>query len=316
MVPLVSIREEILTFDSNGLRLAGVLSRPDEGAADRSARGQSGRTGAGAPGSLENRDQQTRPSGEDCAVVLIHGWGGYRIGAHGLLVKLARALARRGLPSLRFDLRGRGDSDGDADQASLDDMIADTLAAGRALSAATGAGRLAALGHCSGGNVALGAATLEPSFDRLVPISTFPFQEQITAVHRAAARRGRWARLLARALWPATWIKVLRGQVRWGRIVENVTGVGSDPTDAAGRNLKHSVRDIPAALAGWRGSALFIYGGADAEDRASLAYYKKFARGRDLDFRFRSIQGANHNFYARAWEDELVDQACRFLTDS
>ena len=74
----------------------------------------------------------TKPPGEAPAwrgVVFVHGWGGNRIGPHRIIVKVSRALAARGIASLRFDLRGRGDSPGDPDATTLDMMIDDTCAA-------------------------------------------------------------------------------------------------------------------------------------------------------------------------------------------
>ena len=277
------MREEVLTFPSDGHRLVGILTRPE----------------ADAP--------------PPRAVLLVHGWGGYRIGTHGMLVALARALAAAGLPALRFDLRGRGDSDGHADRVGLDDMISDTLAAAEALSQATGAPRLGAVGHCSGGNVILGAAVQDARIDRLVPISTFPFQEQMTEAHRAAFRRDRRRTVLARALDPRTWGKVLCGQVRWGRVLAGVIGRESAPADAAGRNLKQSRRDIPGMLASFKGRALFLYGGADPVDQASRRFYETFADRHGLDFTFAAIEGANHNFYSTVWEAELARLARAFL---
>jgi uncharacterized protein len=275
--------EETLTFDSSGLRLAGILTRPESAA--------------------------QAPRG----VILIHGWGGYRIGAHGMLVKMARALAAEGVPALRFDLRGRGDSEGDVESASVDDMIADALAAGAALAEATGVTKLGAIGHCSGGNVALGAAVKDARYDRLVPISTFPFQEHITASHRKAYRRGRLAAVIGKAFSPRTWVKMVRGEVHWGRVAKNVTQGEGTPEDAAGWNLKRSREDIPGMLAGWKGKALFIYGGADAEDEASLAFYKAFAAERGAAFQFAVIDGANHNFYSLEWEAELSRKSVEFM---
>lgn len=49
----------------------------------------------------------------DIAVVLLHGWAGYRTGPHDMLVKTARMLAENGYHCIRFDFRGKGYSQGD-----------------------------------------------------------------------------------------------------------------------------------------------------------------------------------------------------------
>ena len=75
--------EEPLCIESQGERLIGVLHRPQ------------------TPGNL------TR------GVVVVVGGPQYRIGSHRQFVLLARSLAARGTPVLRFDLAGMGDSGGE-----------------------------------------------------------------------------------------------------------------------------------------------------------------------------------------------------------
>ena len=75
--------EEPVCIESQGERLIGVLHRP-----------------------------QT-PSGASRGMVIVVGGPQYRVGSHRQFVLLARALAARGTPVLRFDLAGMGDSDGE-----------------------------------------------------------------------------------------------------------------------------------------------------------------------------------------------------------
>ena len=46
-------------------------------------------------------------------VVILVGGPQYRVGSHRQFLLLARALAQHGVPVLRFDFRGMGDSDGE-----------------------------------------------------------------------------------------------------------------------------------------------------------------------------------------------------------
>jgi exosortase A-associated hydrolase 1 len=68
-------------FDCNGCRLFGIL-------------------------------HSAKPS-FDTGVVLLVGGPQYRVGAHRMFVDIARRLCAAGIPVLRFDFRGMGDSDGD-----------------------------------------------------------------------------------------------------------------------------------------------------------------------------------------------------------
>lgn len=63
-----------------------------------------------------------------------------------LLAEVASGLAAAGLPALRFDFFGTGDSDGDSDDCDFASMHTDMDMALRALCAETGVGRVALLG--------------------------------------------------------------------------------------------------------------------------------------------------------------------------
>lgn len=67
------------------------------------------------------------PCASDVGVVLIVGGPQYRVGSHRLFVRLCRELAVSGTPSLRFDVRGMGDSTGES--RSFEALSADVAAA-------------------------------------------------------------------------------------------------------------------------------------------------------------------------------------------
>lgn len=280
--PETACTERALSFLSGGHRLVGVLAEP--GPEVESA---------------------------EVAAVLVHGWGSYRAGPHAMLIKLARALAESGVPTLRFDLRGRGDSEGDYFETDLDGMIADCVAAGTLVRRETGRDALAAVGLCSGGNVIIGAATLAPEFVKLVPISTLPFQSHKKASQerrRTLAALASYARKLLR---PETYGKLFRGEVHFDLVRKAVAG-GEGGTEG-GRNRKESSRDIVAAFARYPGALLFLYGGADAEGDEGRRHYEAFSREHGIRAAFHVVDGANHNFYSLAWEREVIDETVRFV---
>src|SRR5690242_8322760 len=82
MYPAMTPSELALTFDCRGQSLVGILS----GTGEVAERG----------------------------VLVVVGGPQYRVGSHRQFTLLARHLAERGLPALRFDYRGMGDSEGDA----------------------------------------------------------------------------------------------------------------------------------------------------------------------------------------------------------
>lgn len=79
----MSFEEKPLLFDCEGQTLVGILTLP------RSPKVADG-------------------------VLIVVGGPQYRVGSHRQFVLLSRALGARGIPSMRFDYRGMGDSDGEA----------------------------------------------------------------------------------------------------------------------------------------------------------------------------------------------------------
>jgi hypothetical protein len=90
------------------------------------------------------------------SVLMCHGFTGQRLEAHFLFVKTSRALAEKGLASLRFDFRGSGESSGRFRDMSVLTEVADALAAWEYLGRLPGLnpGRRALLGLSFGGAVA------------------------------------------------------------------------------------------------------------------------------------------------------------------
>lgn len=82
-----------------------------------------------------------------------------RIGPNRLNVRIARALAANGIPAMRFDISGRGDSAPARGMESYEQQaVADIRAAMNLLNERTGASRFALMGICSGAENAFHAA--------------------------------------------------------------------------------------------------------------------------------------------------------------
>ena len=93
------------------------------------------------------------------AVLLCPPLGQDHIRSHRLYRQLANALAAAGMPALRFDFHGSGDSAGDSTDIRWDRCLADTTAAAAELRQLSGCDRIALFGARLGGSVALAAAT-------------------------------------------------------------------------------------------------------------------------------------------------------------
>ncbi|MFH1731424.1 MAG: alpha/beta fold hydrolase [Planctomycetota bacterium] len=301
--------EKPVEFESDVL-LRGVLNVPD-GAAAAAPGGCGGRSSL--PGQTPTSRRALAPR-DAAAVVFAHGWSGYRCGPHRIFVNAARRFAEEGIASLRFDFRGRGDSDGAAAATDLDAMIADLLAAARFVRAETGIERIFPLGLCSGGNVVLGAAaaaSLDRSFAGLVLWSTPLFAPQKPKSDRARRRAFFVADYAKKLFRREAWAKLFRGKIDFRGVARTIKGRQKSP----GRNPKDSSRDVMTELAGYRGPALFIYGSRDDEAIGAPETYAAFCSEHGIPAAFHTVDGANHSYYSVAWERKVIETTLAWLRE-
>ena len=235
-------------------------------------------------------------------VVFLHGWAGSRIGPHRMFVPLARRLAARGCACLRFDFRGRGDSEGVAAEATIRAMIEDTRAALDFVVARYPGRPIVLLGICSGGKVAVGTAAVDPRVSGLALWSAEPMgpMRGVAGQSRKSAGALRmYARKLVRI---ETWRKLITFRVNMRLVRKAVTN-----EETASRR---EVEDETRWLAQWRGyggPVLFIYGTNDPETPAAKAGYTSICREAGIKHQWHDIEGANHSFYSMTWEREVLD---------
>jgi len=260
------------------------------------------------------------PDGEPRGgVVLVHGWSGCRMGPHRILVEAARRLNGESLATLRFDLRGRGESEGDPFATDLDTMFEDARAALRELASRLPQGApMALLGMCSGGNVSLGAVALGADVRAAVCWSTYPFQSQ-RGRQQDVKRTGHFLRDYARkALRLETWKKLLRGGVSFRGVFRTLFGHFGKKKSPDGRNLQESVRDaeVVEQLGAYGGRLLFLFGGADPEATDARKMLGEFFEERGVRAEFDEIPGANHNFYSLGWKRAAIERTADWLTEA
>jgi hypothetical protein len=207
-------------------------------------------------------------------------------------VEIARRWAARGVPTLRFDLAGIGDSDGDAAAlAQVATIYAQTygVQARAALDALAARGlpqRLVALGLCAGGYWSAQTALQDERVRTVIMLNprSLIWDEGVFAARRVRELR-------ERALLPSTWRKVLRGEITPARHLEIVRGL-------AGRAAR-STRRIGARVSGSPREGL---------DRGE-AQEQLFDRLRDRDQRalllFTGSEPLHREFAAKGLLDRL-----------
>lgn len=280
MTETLTATERHLFFPSAGLRVLGVLHTP---------------YGPMRPGAL----------------VFLHGWAGYRIGPHQMFTKLARRAAEAGFPCLRFDFRGRGDSEGIAEQTTLSTMIEDAQAAVAMVCAETGVKRVALIGDCSGSEVAIGTGVLDERIDSLVLWSA-PIVGGDRAQADAAKRRSIYRTYLGKLFRRETWSKLAAGRLQPKMIVRALRSGGK----GAGEEGAASDREIDwyRRYVEFSGRVLHIYGGNDPLTASALAHYEELSRVAERPFETHVVAGANHAFYSLGWETEVMDVTLDWLS--
>ena len=129
--------------------------------------------GEGLVGVLAHADASAAP--RDTAVILLNAGMVQRSGPHRGSVQLARALAKRGFPVLRFDQAGLGDSPVPA-RASADRHGAGLGAAIDLVAAQTGARRFVVGGICSAADHAFRLAAVEPRVHGLLMLDGLAYR--------------------------------------------------------------------------------------------------------------------------------------------
>lgn len=255
------------------------------------------------------------------AIVLSHGWSGQRSGPAGLLTRLAREFAQQGYVTLRFDYGGRGESQGDGVKTTLATMSEDLAAAVAWFKTYTGQKNVTLCGLCSGGNVVIGTLPKLKGVNKLLLLSVYPFSDGdsfgrdvhrtfhfLTVYWKKLFLGSTWKRLFSGDISFRGVFNVLFGHFRKSRSSSAKEGA---LRDNAGTGLPQAVK---ASKVESRTQAekeppkkhlanllkvpegILVYGSADPDAKAAMAYYGNFIQEKKLHYDIEVIPGATHNF--------------------
>ncbi len=267
----MNVVEQAIAFRCDAAQLIGVVSVPDQ------------------PG----------PRG----MLIVTGGPQYRVGSHRQFALLARDLAAKGVPVLRFDYRGMGDSEGST--RSYDSIDADIASAIEAFLAHSPSVReLAIWGLCDGASAAIFYAQHDQRVRALVLCNPWARTDQSAA--RATLKHYYLQRLLA----PDFWRKLLRGAVRPTGTMRELLGQvrrlrpDADGTGATKASLPQQLFD---GLSGFNGRVFVILSGNDLIARQFADLINSSAAWRKLAgaFNISHLAEANHTFAREQWRAEV-----------
>lgn len=241
-------------------------------------------------------------------VLVVVGGPQYRAGSHRQFTLLARALAEQGIPTMRFDVRGMGDSGGDA--LGFEDQEADIRTAIDGFLAAVPDMREVVLwGLCDGASAAAMYAHGDARVAGLVLLNPWVRTEESLA--KATLKHYYGKRMLS----PDFWKKIMAGRFELRAALSSLLDQvrrtmrpSAPPQGAAcGSSLPERMHD---GLARFAGPVLLVLSGADLTAREFADLSSASPRWRQLlaapRFTRRELAPADHTFSRRAWRDQVA----------
>jgi hypothetical protein len=284
------VRDEAVRLAPEG-QLVGILSHPPTYPSDTPARPD-------RPGRL--------------AFIILNAGVLHRVGPHRLHVTLARRIAAGGIPALRLDLGGIGDSIASSDATSFrDSAIADTRAAMNDLTRLVGAERFVLFGVCAGADNSIGTALADDRVAGIVLVDppTYPTRRgQLRYLRTRIAERGGAVAVMRWSLTVAE---------RRLRLAIAMLGRGTvDDPPSEGRELPpvpiYRTQLTTLVDRGVRVFSIFSgIHGARYSHRDQLFELFPSLRGR-LDHAY--FPDANHTFTELAVQGELIDTIAGWMT--
>lgn len=253
----------------------------------------------------------------DCGVLIVVGGPQYRVGSHRQFLLLARALAAQGYPTMRFDHRGIGDSEGPF--LGFETLDADIAAAIDAFFAEVPEiERVVLWGLCDAASAILFYAHRDPRVSGIVLLNPWVRTEESEA--RTYLRHYYLRRLTEWGFWHS----VLTGRFKPREAIASLWTLlrrsrGADSTGPT--SGREGNRPLPERMAGglarFPGRVLLILSGRDLtarefEDCADESQSWKALLRADRIARC-DLAASDHTFSRREWRDTIAAWTIEWL---
>jgi exosortase A-associated hydrolase 1 len=252
-------------------------------------------------------------------VLIVVGGPQYRVGSHRQFVLLARYLAEQGIPVMRFDYRGMGDSDG---------TIRTFEHVGKDLRSATDfffkecplLEDIVIWGLCDAASAALFYAHQDPRISGLILLNPWVRTEQ--GIAKAYLKHYYVKRLFELAFWKKLFsgklnpLASIQSLYKFGKnSLRDVKSVSTE--DSSSSNIAcHLTAPLPErmldGLKRFQGQVLVIISGKDltAHEFIDLTNtsmdWQETLKTKPVEFFY--IEHANHTFSTKEWRDQVAKQ--------
>lgn len=250
---------------------------------------------------------------EGAAVVMLNAGLVHHAGPQRLHVKLARALAAKGVSTLRADFSGIGDSPVREDDLSADEAVVQEQREMIDELARRGHRRVILFGICSGAKNALKAAAGDERIKALILVN-----QAVNEVDPGTALNMSMQYYLKRSLWnPRAWWNLVTGRVNYRNLATSIAGAlrgkasGSGRTEDADAVLSLFQREMRPAL-DRRLRSLIVLSDRDARHANLIVNNLEAVADGDL-IRIVTYPEADHVFTDLSDQEALINQVCEWV---
>jgi exosortase A-associated hydrolase 1 len=248
-------------------------------------------------------------------VLIVVGGPQYRVGSHRQFTLLARHLASLGIPVLRFDCRGMGDSEGAP--RTFEDLEDDLhCAIERFFEEVPALGDLVIWGLCDAASAALFHAHRDRRITGLVLLNPWVRTDQ------GAAKAYLKHYYLTRLLDPELWSKMRNGRFNYANAARSLVktfekallgrkiAAGGDTIGDGACDFTSLPERMLNALSRYKGKILLITSGNDLTAQEFLELVKGSREWQQLlappRVTHRNLPEANHTFSRHEWRDQVA----------
>lgn len=227
-------------------------------------------------------------------MIFVHAADGNRLGPHRMFVELANKLKYCGIASLRFDMRGCGDSEGSPAGSDINSDIEDLLNAIGFFSSKYKLPKIFLFGISRGARVSISALA-----EHSLPVDGAVLLSTPLSGSKAAAKKfsSRLKEYLYKFRNPESIKKLLTGKANLKQIFKTL-GFALNSQKRYRRNNDGFIT---------KSSLFFIYGSKDPIAGDSALYYSRICEKYKIPCRVAEIKNANHSFFHYRWKEQIIN---------